>query len=351
LVVLDSEVKERIAAASSSFGRLNEKFWSNRDLTINTKLSVFEACVMLTLLYASETWTTYQRHVNTLERFHQQCLRQILGIKWQSHTPDTDVLATSGSTTVAARLMRNQMRWAGHLVRMEDTRIPKQLFFGELRDGSRPQHKPKKRFRDSVNLNLKRMQVPLKNFEAECADRSKWRNSVYVGAKRLEDDTVAQAKLRRACRKHEAVPATQWNCDICGRVLLSKAGLVNHLKSHQPRETMTIPLPAAPTVSVATPSLSCTVCGKTCKSAGGLKLHMKVHGGVIPTASAPISPLSCHLCHKQCKSLAGLKSHLRAHGRSEQTDVDGSKEWHASDKMEQSRCMYVCMYRCDFEIQ
>ena len=201
---------------------------------------------MLTLLYASETWTTYQRHVKTLERFLQQCLRQILGIKWQSRTPDTDILAMSGSTTVAARLMKNQMRWAGHLVRMEDTRLPKQLFFGELRDGSRAQHKPKKRFRDSVNINLKRMQVPLKSFEAECADRGKWRKSVYLGAKRLEEGTVAQAKLRRACRKHEAVPATQWICDVCGRVLLSKAGLVNHLKSHQPRAATNIPLPAAP---------------------------------------------------------------------------------------------------------
>ena len=70
---------------------------------------------MSTLLYASETWTTYQRHVRALDRFHQQCLRQILGIKWQSRTPDTDVLAMSGSTTITAKLMHNQMRWAGTL--------------------------------------------------------------------------------------------------------------------------------------------------------------------------------------------------------------------------------------------
>ena len=323
---LDSEIKQRIAAASSSFGCLDERVWSNRDLTINTKLSVFEACVMLTLLYASETWTTYQRHVKTLERFLQQCLRKILGIKWQSRTPDTDILAMSGSTTIAARLMRNQMRWAGHLVRMEDTRLPKQLFYGELRDGSRAQHKPKKRFRDSVNVNLKRMQVPLKSFEAECADRGKWRKSVYLGAKRLQEDTVAQAKLRRACRKHEAVPATQWICDVCGRVMLSKAGLVNHLKSHQPRAVVNIPLPAAPAISSAAPALSCSICDKTCKSAGGLKRHMKVHGGEAPTASVSAPLLSCHLCHKQCKSLAGLKSHLRAHGRSAQTEVGDANE-------------------------
>jgi len=177
---------------------------------------------MSTLLYASETWTTYQRHVRALDRFHQQCLRQILGIKWQSRTPDTDVLAMSGSTTMAARLMQNQMRWAGHLARMDDDRLPKQLFFGELKNGSRAQHGPKKRFRDSVRINLGRMQVPVKCFESACADRGKWRSSVHSGAKKHEKDAIAQAKLRRACRKHGAVPATQWACDVCGRVLLTK---------------------------------------------------------------------------------------------------------------------------------
>ena len=38
----------------------------------------------------------------------------------------------AGSTSIAARIMRNQMHWAGHLIRMDDSRLPKQLFFGEL---------------------------------------------------------------------------------------------------------------------------------------------------------------------------------------------------------------------------
>ena len=48
---------------------------------------------------------------------------------------------------------------------------------------------------------------------------------------------MEHAELKRALRKQDdnAVPAdvmTELKCSVCRRLLLSKAGLVNHLKSH-----------------------------------------------------------------------------------------------------------------------
>ena len=70
----------------------------------------------------------------------------ILNIKWQSLTPDTAVLQIAECPSIESLIMKNQLRWAGHVVRMEDERIPKQLFYGELMTGKRPQHKPKNTF-------------------------------------------------------------------------------------------------------------------------------------------------------------------------------------------------------------
>ena len=60
---LDEEINTRISKASQSFGRLEKRVWSNTDLHLKTKLDVYVSCVLSTLLYSSETWTTYRRHL------------------------------------------------------------------------------------------------------------------------------------------------------------------------------------------------------------------------------------------------------------------------------------------------
>ena len=60
----DAEISRRIAKASTAFGKLEKRVWPDRGITTNTKLSVYEVCVLTALLYGSEIWTTYRHHVN-----------------------------------------------------------------------------------------------------------------------------------------------------------------------------------------------------------------------------------------------------------------------------------------------
>ena len=122
----------RLAKASAAFGRLNQKVWNRRGIRLETKIKVYRAAVLTTLLYGSESWTVYSRHARKLNHFHTVCLRRILGIKWQDRVPDTEVLERAGLPSIISVLMQTQLRWAGHMAQMEDHRLPKQLLFGEL---------------------------------------------------------------------------------------------------------------------------------------------------------------------------------------------------------------------------
>ena len=81
-----------------------------------------------TLLYGSESWTWYPRHVKTLDQFHLRWQRKICGIYWKDRIPNTTVLEGCEIEGIEASLIKGQLRWAGHLTRMEENRIPKAVF-------------------------------------------------------------------------------------------------------------------------------------------------------------------------------------------------------------------------------
>ena len=79
---IDKEIDNRLAKANSSFGKLYKRVWNNKCLKCKTKIRVYRAIVLTTLLFSSETWVIYRSHIRLLERFHQRCLRTILNIHW-----------------------------------------------------------------------------------------------------------------------------------------------------------------------------------------------------------------------------------------------------------------------------
>ena len=77
---LDAEINICIAKAAGIMSKLNRRVWQNNNLTQMTKLRVYQACVLSTLLYSSEAWTTCTRQEKKLNSFHLRCLRRILDI-------------------------------------------------------------------------------------------------------------------------------------------------------------------------------------------------------------------------------------------------------------------------------
>jgi len=77
---LETEIDRRIGKAATTLSRLTKRVWESKKLTVKTKMAVYNACVVSTLLYGSETWTTYASQERRLNSFHMRCLRRILGI-------------------------------------------------------------------------------------------------------------------------------------------------------------------------------------------------------------------------------------------------------------------------------
>ncbi|GFN79142.1 hypothetical protein PoB_000564800 [Plakobranchus ocellatus] len=147
---LDKEIDNRLARANSSLGRLYKRVWNNKSLKIKTKIQVYRAVVLTTLLYGSETWVTYSSHIRLLERLHQRCLRTILQIHWSDLVTNVEVLEQAEIPSIEALIAKSQLRGAGHVFRMKDHRLPKIALYGEIRSGHRYRGAPKKRYKDCL---------------------------------------------------------------------------------------------------------------------------------------------------------------------------------------------------------
>ena len=86
---LDDEIKIRIGKAATVMSKLNTRVWNNKNLTLKTKIKVYHACVLSTLLYGSETWTTYAKQEHQMNAFHLRCLRRIMGYTWRDKIQTT----------------------------------------------------------------------------------------------------------------------------------------------------------------------------------------------------------------------------------------------------------------------
>ena len=64
--------------------------------SLATKVAVYRAVVLTSLLYGSETWTLFRYQFCRLDQFHLLCLRSIAGIKWQDRISNTEVVRTCG---------------------------------------------------------------------------------------------------------------------------------------------------------------------------------------------------------------------------------------------------------------
>ena len=120
------------------------------------------------------------------------------------------------------------------LVRMDDSRLPMQLFYGEMWEGKKSALKPKKRFKDIIKYYLKKSGQPVNQWEKMVSDRSKWRKLIHESIESFKNSRMQYSAHKRLVPKGEEGPAPRpqshhANCDIRGKLCLSLADLKSNL--------------------------------------------------------------------------------------------------------------------------
>ena len=211
--------------------------FGNQNLTIHTKIVVYGAVVISTILYVRETWVPYRRHIGLLESFHIRRLQLFLGLRWWHKVTHSEIRSRAGVPTIESMLLHRQLRWLGHVVRMPHSRLPHCVLYGQLRLGRRSVGGQGMRFKVHIKSILKKCNIHLSRLETLASKRATWRSTCAFGMSYVDDEYDRAAALRRS-RRHQhtpelcPIPDSDHQCPLCDRQCLSRIGLLSHSKTH-----------------------------------------------------------------------------------------------------------------------
>ena len=86
-----------------------------------------------------------------------------------------DILEQTGLPSIENLLIRTNLRWTGHLMRMSPDRLPKQILYSQLSSGHRKRGRPRLRFKDTIKRNLKLRDIKTDSWTSLSQQRDKWR--------------------------------------------------------------------------------------------------------------------------------------------------------------------------------
>jgi hypothetical protein len=130
------EVMIRIKAGWSCFGRYKDILCDSK-LPMTLRSRVFNQCVLPTMTYGSETWSTTKILENKLKTAQHAMERKMLHITLRDKVKNTEIRLRTKVKDIIQKIKEAKWRWAGHVARRDDNRWTKSLTKWQPRTGKR----------------------------------------------------------------------------------------------------------------------------------------------------------------------------------------------------------------------
>jgi len=121
-----------------------------------------------------------------------------------------------------------------HVIHMDDYWIPKQIFNGQLSQGSQSCGGQFKRYKDTLKSNLKSCGIPFAKLESCALGRSTWAHHLPRSHKYVRSNWLDQLKEKLQKRKLQptAAAAAGFICNICRCMHGLRIGLFAYRRTH-----------------------------------------------------------------------------------------------------------------------
>ncbi|KAI8504892.1 hypothetical protein Bbelb_170010 [Branchiostoma belcheri] len=151
---LDREIETRVQKANSVSYQL-APLLKHPSIPMETKAKLFNSIFLPTLTYQCQTWTLTKPLERKIITCEMRCLRRLVNRTRRDKIRNTTIRQMAGVRPVREFIDKQQIKWFGHLVRMQPQSVPHRAYTSR-KSGPKARGRPRKKWIDSVKDTLNR---------------------------------------------------------------------------------------------------------------------------------------------------------------------------------------------------
>lgn len=173
----EEEINSRITSATKLYHSIRNGFINKKEISTKTKLTIYKTIYLPTLTYGSETWVLTEKLKRKIQVMEMKYLRRVANVTLVDKIRNDTIRERLGVESVGKYIEKSQLRWWGHLNRLNQNRQVKKIW-GATKIGKKRRGKPRMTWDNEVAKLLREKGITWREAERLSRDRRQWRKLV-----------------------------------------------------------------------------------------------------------------------------------------------------------------------------
>lgn len=163
------DITKKIGRGKNMIKALHHSLW-NKSLTNKTKRNIFKVMIEPVMTYGSEVWVINKSMSQKLLSTEMMYWRRCCGLTLLDRVKNEDIrVRMKAENTIMDTINENQLKWYGHLCRMEGERLPQKVWKWIPAERNK-RGRPRRKWIKNITTEMERRGLQ----QGDWNDRNKW---------------------------------------------------------------------------------------------------------------------------------------------------------------------------------